>query len=107
METTLSQATDLFDQLVNLLDNAYWEASNIEHKDLIHNLQRISSIELIELNKVSGLDADMPYEAATYGLRSSKMEFRKLMEKIQEICRRTKTSTDLNNILPDVIKIIP
>ena len=107
MDTTLSKATELFDQLVILLDDAYWEASNINDKDMLHNLSRINTLELIELNKVSGLDGDLLYEAATDGFRASKTDFRRLLEHLPHVSQRANTSLELQSIIPDIIKLIP
>ena len=60
--TTVADAVRSFESLLQVLDNAYWEASEIAHKDVIYDIISIVHVEINELAKLSVEDHYMAYE---------------------------------------------
>jgi hypothetical protein len=89
-----------------LLDDAYWEAANIEHKDFIYNIISLFSQEMAELNKLSIQDHHYPYEFITEGIRRAISQVAELEEDIEHIVKRTKTLTDMKEVLSNVLAIL-
>lgn len=89
-----------------LLDDAYWEAATIEHKDFIYNIISLFSQEMAELNKLSIQDHHYPYEFITEGIRRAISQVTELEEDIEHILKRTKTLTDTKEVLSNVLAIL-
>lgn len=88
-----------------LLDDAYWEAATMEHKDFIYNIISLLSQETAELNKLSIQDHHYPYEFITEGIRRALSQVAQLEEDISFIVKRTKTLTDMKEVLSNVLAI--
>jgi len=89
-----------------LLDDAYWEASNIEHKDFIYDIISLFSQEISELNKLSVQDHHYPYEFISEGIRRAAPKIISLEESMNDIMKRTKTLTDMREVLSNIIVIL-
>ena len=89
-----------------LLDDAYWEASSIEDKDLIYDIISQLSKEVAELNKLSVQDHHYPYEFITEGIRRITPQIAALEEDLDRIVKRTQTRTDMRDMLSNVIAIL-
>jgi hypothetical protein len=89
-----------------LLDAAYWEASSIEHKDVIYDIISLFSQEIAELNKLSIQDHHYPYEFITEGIRRITPKVTKLENKLPDIIKRTQTMTDMREVLSNVLAIL-
>jgi hypothetical protein len=89
-----------------LLDDAYWEASSIENKDFIYDIISLFSQEMAELNKLSIQDHHYPYEFISEGIRRIVPKVLALEERQATIIRRTKTLTDMREVLSNVIVIL-
>lgn len=59
---TVADAVRSLETLLQILDNAYWESSEIAHKDVIYDIISIVHIEMNELAKLSVEDHYMAYE---------------------------------------------
>lgn len=59
---TISQASELIWELLEALEDAYWEASTCEDKDSTFNILRVLNAEYMELLKVSVQDHHYEYE---------------------------------------------
>jgi hypothetical protein len=59
---TINQAAETIANLLETLENAYWEAANCEEKDRVFNLSQILNAEYIELLKISVQDHHYEYE---------------------------------------------
>lgn len=96
---TISQASELIWELLETLEDAYWEASTCDGKDQIFNLMRLLTNEYTELLKVSVQDHHYEYEVITIGLR----ELRHTLEEFQSVCtsltRRQQTAERLMAVL--------
>lgn len=89
-----------------LLDDAYWEASSIENKDFIYDIISLFSQEMAELNKLSIQDHHYPYEFISEGIRRIVPKVLALEDKQASIIQRTKTLTDMREVLSNVIAIL-
>ncbi len=89
-----------------LLDDAYWEAATMEHKDFIYNIISLFSQEIAELNKLSVQDHHYPYEFITEGIRRAVSQVTQLEDDINLIVKRTKTLTDMKEVLSNVLAIL-
>lgn len=89
-----------------LLDDAYWEASTIEHKDFIYDIISLFSQEIAELNKLSVQDHHYPYEFITEGIRRATSKVTQLEQDLIGIVRRTQTLTDMKEVLSNVLAIL-
>ena len=52
-EATVADTLREYQSLLELLDDAYWEASTIQHKDMLYDIISILSQEVAEINKLS------------------------------------------------------
>lgn len=89
-----------------LLDDAYWEAASIEHKDFIYNIISLFYQEIAELNKLSVQDHHYPYEFITEGIRRALSSVSELEDDIEHIVKRAKTLTDMKEVLSNVMAIL-
>lgn len=89
-----------------LLDAAYWEASTIEHKDVIYDIISLFSQEIGELNKLSVQDHHYPYEFISEGIRRVVPKVEQLEHDLNIIIRRTQTMTDMKEVLSNVLAIL-
>jgi len=105
-QLTISHVSREFDAFLELLDDAYWEASCIEHKDFIYDIIGVFSKEVNELNKLSIQDHHFPYECITEGIRRILTKLNELEERRNDIVGRTKTYRDLSEVLSNVIAIL-
>ena len=89
-----------------LLDDAYWEASAIEHKDFIYNLISLLSQELLELKGVDENEQHYHYEFISERIRRIFPKLTELENNLEDIVSRTQTLTDMKEVLSNVIAII-
>lgn len=64
-QTSVADTLREYLSLLELLDDAYWEASSIQHKDMLYDIISIFSQEVAEINKLSIMDHHYPYEVIT------------------------------------------
>ncbi len=102
----ISDACTEFYNLLEVLDDAYWEASNVAKKDTVYDVLSVFNKEVAELNKLSIQDHHYPYEMITEGMRQVSPKLHRLEDKIDEIIERTTTQIRLRQILKNVIIII-
>lgn len=89
-----------------LLDDAYWEASDISTKDFIYDINSMFLQEIGELNKLSIQDHHYPYEFITEGIRRIASKVEEFDQNIAEFIPRTKTLIDMRDILSNILAIL-
>ncbi|MCP5169512.1 MAG: hypothetical protein H6999_07110 [Hahellaceae bacterium] len=104
--TTIANALQEFMNFSELLDDAYWEASTIAHKDSLYDIISIFSHEIAELNKLSIQDHHYPYEIITEGIRRVIPKVEQLDRCKEEIVVRTRTLIDMREVISNVIAIL-
>ncbi|MGP4844480.1 hypothetical protein ACTXGQ_10145 [Marinobacter sp. 1Y8] len=92
--------------LLELLDDAYWEASTLQHKDMLYDIISIFHQEVAELNKLSVMDHHYPYEVITEGIRRVIPKLLRLEEQQEDVIQRTQTVTDFKEIQSSVLAIL-
>lgn len=103
---TVADALREFMSLLELLDDAYWEAGTVEHKDMIYDIISIFSQEVSELNKLSIQDHHFPYEIITEGMRRVIPKLERLDEHKEDVIQRTQTLIDFRDIQSLVMTIL-
>ncbi len=96
---TISQASELIWDLLQTLEDTYWEANTCDGKDQVFNLIRLLTSEYMELLKISVQDHHYEYEVITV----SPHELRHTLEDFQLVChsltRRQRTAEQLAGLL--------
>ncbi|WP_111497163.1 MULTISPECIES: hypothetical protein [Marinobacter] len=95
-----------FLSLLELLDDAYWEAGTIRHKDMLYDIISIFHQEVAELNKLSTQDHHYPYEVITEGVRRVIPKLQRLEEQQEDVIQRTQTLTDFKEVQSSVLAIL-
>ncbi|WP_097459857.1 hypothetical protein [Mangrovitalea sediminis] len=103
---TVADALREFMSLIELLDDAYWEAGTVQHKDTVYDIISIFNQEIAELNKLSIQDHHFPYEIITEGMRRVVPKLERLDERKDNIIQRTQTLIDFREILSLVMNIL-
>lgn len=105
-QATISDACTEFYNLIEVLDDAYWEASTIVNKDTIFNVLSVFQKENAELNKLSIQDHHYAYEMVTEDVQHIGPELHRLETQIDTFIARSSTQVRLRNLLHRVIEII-
>lgn len=105
-QTSVADTLREYLSLLELLDDAYWEASSIHHKDMLYDIISIFSQEVAEMNKLNIHDHHYPYEVLTEGIRRIIPKLERLDENREDVIQRTQTLTDFRDILSSVQGIL-
>lgn len=105
-QTSVADTLREYMSLLELLDDAYWEAGTIHHKDMLYDIISILSKEVAELNKLSIMDHHYPYEVITEGIRRVVPKLERLDDNREDVIQRTQTLTDFRDILSSVLGIL-
>lgn len=97
--TTIRSFLNTLSELEDILDDCYWEASTLVHKDRIYNLISLIRCEASELNKLSVQDHHYPYEPVTSEIRELKEGLHFLQGDIKNTVLRTKTALELERLI--------
>lgn len=105
-QTSVADTLREYLSLLELLDDAYWEAGTMEHKDMLYDIISILNQEVAEVNKLSLDDHHYPYEVITEGMRRVVPRLELLDEQRENIILRTQTLTDFRDIVSSVMGIL-
>ena len=103
---TVADAIRSLETLLQILDNAYWEASEIAHKDVIYDIISIMHIEINELAKLSVEDHYMAYEPTSAAFRNSQGKLKLLQNNLQHWVNRSSTLKMLEAELPATVLLL-
>lgn len=103
---TIAHALEEFMTFGEILDDAYWEASSIAHKDQLYDIISIFTHEVAELNKLSIQDHHYPYEIITEGMGRVLPKLDKLIDQRENIVQRTATLIDLKEVTSNIMDIL-
>jgi len=103
---TVADALREFMAFMEILDDAYWEAGRIQHKDTLYDIISIFTTEISELNKLSVQDHHFTYEITTEGMQRVVSRLQRLSDHQEEIIQRTQTATDFREALSSVLNIL-
>ncbi len=96
---SIADAVENIFELMEVLDDAYWEANTCEEKDYIYNLANILVNEYIELNKVSVQDHHFEYEVISISQEALKQALTQFQLRVPKQIRRQTTLIKLNSLL--------
>ena len=100
-----SDAIQTLEELIRSLDDAYWEASTMERKDLFYDIISAINVELSELAKLSIQDHHHEYEPVTSEFRIARSKLSNLRKLLDECVLRSRTATRLEAIIGDVVAL--
>ena len=103
---TVANAMRNLETLLQVLDNAYWEAGEIAHKDVIYDIISTVHMEINELAKLSVEDHYMAYEPITAAFRNSQVKLKVLHNNLQNWVNRSTTAKLLETELPVVFSLL-
>ncbi|MFC3852628.1 hypothetical protein ACFOSD_07265 [Salinispirillum marinum] len=103
---TILEATEKLDIFIKMLDDLYWETASMDHKDILHNLSRNLTDELIELHKVSIQDGHFKYEPISEQLRSISPQLGWLADNLSQVARRTRTYNEAHKLVREIQLLI-
>lgn len=102
----ISQATEAIWDLIEELEQAYWEAGDLAAKDNLFNLIQIMNREYMETLKISVQDHHFDYEVISLPLQQLMPILNNLMANLPDICRRHHTRIHLEDHLGMFIRSI-
>lgn len=105
-QPTIADVSREFMAFIELLDDSYWEASNIDDKDFIYDIISMFSQEIAEINKLSIQDHHFAYEFITEGIRRIVPKVEELDHQLGDVVKRTKTLRDMRDVLSNVMAIL-
>ena len=95
----------ILEELLEGLNQAYWEATNIDRKDFFYDIISAIHLELSELNKLSVQDHDLEYEPITKEFRSARAKLCRLRRQLDEFVVRSTTLVRLETLIQDVVAL--
>lgn len=105
-QTSIAEAILALDELLQALNDAYWEVNNINQKDALFDIVTTLHEETNELAKLSIEDHSMPYEPITAKFRSSCKKMSVVQKNIESWFIRTTTSERVSVALPKAAALI-
>jgi len=94
---TISDAIKTLEELMIVLDHAYWESNSIGQKDRIYDLISALNKELSELAKLSIQDHGLDYESVTGEFRIARAKLSNLRKTLDDSILRSATANALEN----------
>lgn len=104
--TNITSAIKILHPLLDALEAAYWDTSELIIKDRLFDLVSCVHAELNELAKLSISDLDLPYETITPEFGASCKKLSKIFNEIDKHFPRTKTASELKTALPAAAELI-
>lgn len=105
-QTSVADTLREYLSLLELLDDGYWEAGTMEHKDMLYDIISILNQEVAEINRLMPDDHHHPYEVMTDGMRRIMPRLERLDEQREAVIPRTQTLTDFRDIVSSVMAIL-
>ncbi len=103
---SIADALKTLAELVAGLEDAYWEASSIETKDLFFDLISAANVETSELAKLSIQDHDLEYEPVTLEFKRARARLNDLRKILDERVGRASTVARLEVLISDVVGLV-
>lgn len=105
LTNTIADAIKTLEELNDSLDDAYWEASTMESKDLFYDIISAINVELSELAKLSIQDHSLEYEPVTAELKVARNKLSNLRKLLDECVLRSSTAARLESLISDVVTL--
>jgi hypothetical protein len=105
MSTTIANAVNTLSELLQGLEDAYWESSCVDKKDLFYDLISGVNRELSELAKLSIQDHHMEYEPVSLEFRRARAKLMDLRKLLDDCVARANTAARLEDLITDVVNL--
>jgi hypothetical protein len=105
-DLSIAHASRYLEELLSVLDDAYWEASSMDRKDLIYGIISVLHQEHGELAKLSIQDHHMTYQPVTENFKDLTIKLKVLRRQIDELVLRPKTAAALEPLITKVTSMI-
>lgn len=102
---SIAQAVKILEELLAGLDEAYWEACNIERKDFFYDIISAVHSELSEIGKLSVQDHDLVYEPITVEFKAARAKLSRLRNMLDDFVLRSSTSSRLETLINDAVAL--
>ena len=102
----IADALKSLSELLTGMEDAYWEASSIETKDLFFDLISAVNVEMSELHKLSVQDHDLEYEPVTTQFRRASNRLNGLRKILDEHVHRSTTVAKLELLINDAVALV-
>lgn len=106
MSITIAAAYRHIEELLDVLDNLYWEASSVERKDAVYAVVTLLHDELSELAKLSIDDHGLHYQPVTPGFRTLKARLSHLRSLAEDPQTRPRTGLELEAAVAAVNQMV-
>lgn len=103
---TIAEAVDNIENLLAVMDNAYWEASSVDKKDCIYSIISLLHEERSELAKLSIQDHGLPYEPVSSVFKRLQPKLNGLRRNLDDIVVRPHTAQQLEQLISRVVAMI-
>lgn len=103
---TISKAIETLDELVQALTDAYWDATEVYHKDTLFDAVTTAHYERSELGKLSIDDISMRYEPVTQQFLTCHAKLKRLQSQTEDWFPRTQTAENLHTALASALTLL-
>ncbi len=105
MTLSITHTIPLLEELHATLDQAYWESSSIQGKDMVYDIISMITKELSELSKLSVQDHDLEYEPICHEFKVGLNKLPQFRKHIDDVVDRSSTANKLDNIIYRTLSI--
>ena len=103
---TIADAADNIENLLAVMDDAYWEASSVDKKDIIYSIISLLHEERAELGKLSIQDHGLPYEPVSSVFKRLQPKLNGLRRNLDDIVVRPHTAQQMEQLISKVVAMI-
>jgi hypothetical protein len=103
---TIAAAAENIEQLLAVMDNAYWEASSVDKKDCIYSIISLLHEERSELAKLSIQDHGLPYEPVSSVFKRLQPKLNTLRRNLDDMVVRPQTAQQLEQLISRVVAML-
>ncbi|NIB41119.1 hypothetical protein HBA55_16055 [Pseudomaricurvus alkylphenolicus] len=97
--TSIAEAISTLTELLQTLEDAYWEASTIRDKDTFFDLISAINQEQTELAKLSIQDHHLDYEMISLDFRRCQNKLGNLRKRLDDCVTRSSTAVRLDTVI--------
>jgi methyl-accepting chemotaxis protein len=98
---------DAYQNLVDALGRAYWEASSLDTKDLIHGAQESIGDIITAINKQDLADNAALFAQLGSKIKATNAALKKIQDDINTITRNINTAASVLEAISKVLSLVP
>ena len=106
MAATIAWASARIDELIEILNDAYWEAGSIANKDMLFSIITLLHAEQREMDKLSIQDHGLAHQPISPDFRELRPKLNQLRNVLDEVVPRSKSARALERVIPDVASLL-